>query len=201
MFVRGCLLSVSVLAIWLVACTTLPAQRPQVRKGFWANLGFGLDNVAWQCDGCPKRSQGSRSLVLRVGWTLNKKALLGVELNGSVIGQTPSFDSLDQQVRARVATIAASWYPSAAGGLFLKAGVGRSWWYNREQGTSTNAESAASAILVGAGYDLRVGRMISITPMLTLWGSLKADLKDGSTTDATNFRNTVAAFQVGATFH
>jgi hypothetical protein len=101
-----------------------------------------------------------------------------------------------------VATIAVSWYPSAAGGLFLKAGVGRSRWSsNRAQGTSTNAESAAGAILVGAGHDLRVGRMISITPMLTLWGSLKADLKDGSTTLATNFRNTVAAFQVGATFH
>src|ERR1044072_3591184 len=158
MFVRGCLLSVCVLAIWLVACTTLPAQRPQVRKGFWANLGFGLDNVAWQCDGCPKHSHGSRSLVLRVGWTLNKKALLGVELNGSVIGPVPSFDSLDLQVRANVATIAVSWYPSAAGGLFLKAGVGRSRWSsNREQGTSTNAESAAGAILVGAGYDLRVG--------------------------------------------
>ena len=51
------------------------------------------------------------------------------------------------------------------------------------------------------GYDWRVGRKISISPMLTLWSSTKADLRDNDVTVDTGFRHGGANLQVGITFH
>ena len=53
----------------------------------------------------------------------------------------------------------------------------------------------------GGGYDIRVGQKISITPMLSFWGSNKSDLEDNGTTVETGFRHTGATIQLGITFH
>jgi hypothetical protein len=43
--------------------------------------------------------------------------------------------------------------------------------------------------------------MLSLTPMLTLWGSTKTALSDGASTVATGLRHTGAMFDLGVTMH
>jgi len=200
----GAALDVGVTFHSLLGAKNPPIDRPQIRRGFWLGFGYGGGTIAWQCDGCSNQNHGAGSFVLRLGGTVSKKVLLGVELIGSsprAAGPLETFgpDSQFQGVTATYTAFTAYWYPDADGGLFLKSGVGTSSY--RQQTGSSTAASHAGVIQVGAGYDIRVGEMASLTPMLSLWASSKGDLKDGSTTVATGLRHNGATFQLGVTFH
>jgi hypothetical protein len=178
---------------FLLIGTTLTAQRPQTREGFWISFGFGAGNLSWECDGCTKQDHGGRTGFLRLGGTPSNKILLGAEINAWALDIGPA------DIIAGYTAFTVYWYPSATGGLFLKGGLG-SGYYER-QSASSRAESTSGAILLGAGYDIRVGRKISISPMLTLWSSSKADLKDNGATLDTGFRHSGGTLQLGITFH
>ena len=60
---------------------------------------------------------------------------------------------------------------------------------------------AGLGLLAGAGYDLRVGRNISITPAVDVWYGQPGDLTFGSETLARNWKHNVVDFTVGITFH
>ncbi|HEV8400300.1 MAG TPA: hypothetical protein VGQ18_10745 [Gemmatimonadales bacterium] len=184
-------------ARWFLLAALLPsslaAQNPQTREGFWIGFGVGQGNLAWSCDGCTDQDHGGPTGFLRLGGTPSKKVLLGAELN---------FWSLDfgaTEITAGYTAFTAYWYPSATGGLFLKGGFGGAI-YTRKTAAS-EASSPGGALVLGAGYDIRVGQKLSITPMLSFWGSNKADLKDNGTTIETGFRHTGGTLQVGITFH
>jgi hypothetical protein len=184
-------------ARWFLLAALLPAslaaQRPQIREGFWIGFGLGQGNLNWKCDSCVAQDHGGPTGFLRLGGTLSQKVLLGAELN---------FWSLDfgaTEITAGYTAFTAYWYPSATGGLFLKGGFGGAI-YTRQTGTA-EATSKGGAIVLGGGYDIRVGRKISITPMLSFWGSNKADLTDNGTTVETGFRHTGGTIQLGITFH
>jgi hypothetical protein len=58
---------------------------------------------------------------------------------------------------------AAYWYPMATQGLFIKAGAGYSV-LSADDGTGS-ASDTGFGLLGGVGYDVRVGRNLSITPV------------------------------------
>lgn len=180
-----------------------PAELPQIRRGFWLGLGYGGSNIAWRCAGCATHDHGAGSAVIRLGGTISKRVLLGAEMisTGRRLGPFESFgpDSAFQGTNTSYAALTTYWYPSVNGGLFLKSGVGASWY--SEQMASSKATSNGGVILAGAGYDIRAADMTSLTPMLTFWISTKADLKDGNTTLATGWRHSGVTFQLGVTFH
>jgi hypothetical protein len=180
-----------------------PVEHPHIRRGFWVGFGYGGGNIAWQCDGCPKQDHGAGSGFIRLGGTPSKKILLGAEFNasGPYAGPFERFgrDTLAEEISAKLGAFTMYWYPDAAGGLFLKGGLGVSS-YSREKG-SFKARSDAGALLIGTGYDIRVNSMLSLTTMLTFWGSTKADLKDGGTTRDTGFWHDGVTLQIGVTFH
>jgi len=201
--VRAQQLLPAVIAISCLASTPLASQHPQTRAGFWIGAGYGLGNIAWQCNGCSQQDHGGGSALVRLGVTASHHVLLGAELNGlgSGVGLFESFgvDSMNEKISSSYMAFTVYWYPHAEGGLFLKSGLGASW-YDRKQ-SSSESESRGAALLVGTGYDIRIGQMTSITPMLTFWGSTKADLKSGFTTLATGLRHTGATFQLSITGH
>ena len=184
-------------ARWFVLAALLPsslaAQNPQTREGFWIGFGVGQGNLAWSCDGCTDQDHGGPTGFLRLGGTPSNKVLLGAEMN---------FWSLDfgaTEITAGDTAFTAYWDPNATGGLFLKGGFGGAI-YTRKTATS-EADSPGGPLVLGAGYDIRVGQKISITPMLSFWGSNKANLKDNGTIIETGFRHTGGTIQVGITFH
>lgn len=171
----------------------LAAQRPQTRQGFWIGFGVGDGSLGWECDGCASQSHNGPTGYLKLGGTPSAKVRLGAEID------TWSLDFGPAKVTAVVAAFAVDWYPGASGGFFVKGGVGGSSYFRET--ASSNAKSSSGALLLGAGYDVRVGRNISLTPMLTFWGSGKADLEDNGAAINTGLRHTGATLQLGITFH
>ena len=133
----------------ILFATTASAQQAQTRQGFWIGGGLGYGSLG--CNGCNRL--GGVSGYLKLGGTLRQNILLGVETNGwtkSDLGQTLTMGNMSG---------AAYWYPMPANGLFIKGGLGYSILddgFNNESGFG---------LLAGLGYDVRVGRNLSITPV------------------------------------
>jgi len=147
----------TVLLITLAA--HLSAQRPQTREGFWFSVGVGGGSLG--CQDCDDRENGGAG-TLTFGGKLSNAVLLG----GSANGWTKSEDGATLTVG--LVAVEARFYPSAAGGFFLKAGAGIGS-ADLDFGSLTLSEKGAGA-LIGLGYDIRVGRMISLTPWLQWFG-------------------------------
>jgi hypothetical protein len=125
------------------------AQQAQTRQGFWIGGGLGYGSLG--CNGCDRL--GGASGYFKLGATLRQNILIGVETNGwtkSESGQRLTMGNMSG---------AAYWYPMPASGLFLKGGVG----YSVLDDGFTN--ESGLGLLAGAGYDVRVGRNMSLTPV------------------------------------
>jgi hypothetical protein len=166
-----------------LAASPAAAQHAQTRQGFWAGVGMGWGSFGLGCDGCDGLERtGSYSGYLKLGGTLRSNLLVGAELNGwtkSEDGATVEFGN---------ASAAAYWYPTVESGLFLKGGMG----YSR-LAADTGLDSASDGgwgLLAGIGFDMRVGRNTSLTPVMNYFrGSF-----DGGSAD-------VVQLGLGVTFH
>jgi len=130
------------------------AQQAQARQGFWIGGGLGYGSLG--CEGCTDRT-GAPSGYLKLGGTLRENILLGVETNGwtkSEFGARLTMGNVSGAVY---------WYPMTTNGLFVKAGAGYSM-LDADTGVGSGSESGFG-ILGGVGYDVRVGRNLSITPV------------------------------------
>ena len=54
--------------------------------------------------------------------------------------------------------------------------------------------------IVGAGYDIPLGRRIALTPAVNFWYGQPGDLKVAGTTVASNWKHNVIDFTIGVTF-
>jgi hypothetical protein len=130
----------------VLLATTATAQQAQTRQGFWIGGGMGYGSMGISCE-------GGISGYLKLGGTLRQNILLGVETTGwtkSEGGATLTMGNVSG---------AAYWYPMPTNGLFVKAGAGYSIM---DDGF---ANESGFGMLAGLGYDVRVGRNLSITPV------------------------------------
>jgi hypothetical protein len=138
----------------ILFATTATAQQAQTRQGLWVGGGMGYGSMGISCEGCPDFDrEGGISGYLKVGGTLRQNILLGIETTGwtkSEGGATLTMGNISG---------AAYWYPMATTGLFVKAGAGYSIL---DDGF---ANESGLGMLAGLGYDVRVGRNLSITPV------------------------------------
>ncbi len=151
---RTSLFAIPLLCLLLVP--PLLAQRPQTREGFWLNVGLGWASLG--CDGCDDRLGGAAG-ALSMGGTLSEKWQLG----GGVHVWTRSED--DVTLTVGLVSVLTKFYPSAAGGFHLMGGLGVAS-IDLEIGTESGRETGTGLIL-GLGYDIRIGRMVSLTPFWT----------------------------------
>ncbi len=145
-----------------LVCVLVPAamaQRPQVRDGFWFSIGVGGGSLG--CDECDDRTNGGAG-TLAFGGKLSNTVLMA----GSANGWTKSEDGATLTIG--LVAVEARFYPRTSGGFFLKAGAGIGS-ADLSFGSVTVSETGAGA-LVGLGYDIRVGRMISLTPWVQWFG-------------------------------
>ena len=153
------------------------AQRAQTREGFWIGFGFGYGSSSLSCgSGCSFTSDskgGGGAGYLKMGGTLSPKVLLGGEVNGwvkDVSGTTEEVGNVSAALYL---------YPAPASGFFVKGGVGFASYMLRNGGSSVSA--SGFGLLAGLGYDIRVGRKISLTPTGNFYFGSDGDLKDGGT--------------------
>ncbi len=186
--------SVSAFAILMIlGATTLSAQHPQERKGFWIGFGLGYGPFKPSCDGCGTvDSKSSFTGHLRLGGTLRPNVLLG----GDVVAWTKSESGVTDVGGNTTATV--YYYPMSQSGLFLKGGVGIAAFEESGNGKATGAGVGFTA---GAGYDLRVGKSVSLTPVANfLFGSV-GDIQSNGTTVVSGWKQTIIEFGLDITFH
>jgi hypothetical protein len=190
--------SLSAMAYVASGSVASAASHPQERRGFWIGLGGGLGSANATCDECEggDRENGATGYV-ELGGTLNEHLLLGGEFN------LWSKEQEGVTLNLYNASVTLTLYPQPSSGFFLKGGVGASFVDTeiRDGGTITVDLGTGLGLLAGAGYDLRVGRNISITPAVNFWYGKPGDLKVGSETIVRNWKHNVVDFTLGITFH
>jgi hypothetical protein len=117
-----------------------------------------------------------------MGGTLSQKVLIGVLIGGATTAWTNS-SGASLTVGTLVAAI--RFYPSATGGFFILGGLGVG-----TIGADITDFETGPAALVGVGYDIRVGRNLSITPF---W--------NGFAVNTSNADANVGQLGVGVTIH
>jgi hypothetical protein len=150
------------------------------RQGFWFNVGAGFGSLG--CEDCSGRD-GSYSGGLALGGAVSQKVVLGVGTNGwykSDNGVTVSAGTLTALIR---------FYPSSTGGFFLLGGIGAGT-VHLDAGIFGSATETGGGALVGLGYDIRVGKNISLTPY---WNGFAAK--------TSNFDANVGQIGLGLTIH
>jgi hypothetical protein len=167
--VRTFALTLTLLGFPAAAGWAQEADRPPVQhRGFWIGFGFGGGtNFA-------DFAEGNRAGVggyVRLGGTISQKFLLGGEAAGwgrDVGGSTFSESGV---------TAVALYYP-AGPGVFLKAGAGFAGWAVSTSAGSTTTTTTAGGFAgtLGAGYDLRIGTNLFLTPGLDfLYHTMESD--------------------------
>ena len=205
-------LNATLCLLLLLGTGTLSAQ---TREGFWIGFGLGWASISGGCDDVGSGTgfcdavgerQGAFAFNLMAGGTLSPHLRLGGEAYNFVgtrdfAGGTASPDST--LTIGNNLALALYYYPMVQSGLFLKGGVGTAWYVEGEGGGegSVDWSSFGLGFLLGAGYDLRIGRTTSLTPSFTFgWGG-GSDLKSQGIAVGQNWSHTFFSFALGLTFH
>jgi hypothetical protein len=175
----------AVLPLLLVFAVATPgsAQKPQTREGFWIGFGFGYGGLDITCDGCEVDRESGVSGYLKLGGSLSQNVLLGVQ----TLGWYKDIEGVDFSQGSLTGNI--WWYPSATGGFWLTGGAGLSR-LEVDAGPLGSESESGFAALGGLGYDIRVGRNISIVPS----GTWQFGFYDGGGAN-------VLQLALGITFH
>src|SRR6266702_8686454 len=140
-----------------VTAPTARAQYPQRREGFWIGFGLGYGSANVTCDTCVSGPRtGGVTAFLKLGGTPSRNLLIGGAINGwshTSGGATETIGNV---------TASLYYYPVAASGLFLSGGLGFST-YNVN--TSPSITGTGWGFTACVGYDVRVGRNVSLSPV------------------------------------
>lgn len=159
---RGQMVLRTLSLICTVALLTLArpaaAQEGPTREGFWWGFGLGYGWVHVGCDICDSDRSTSISGLGRAGGTINSRVLLGAEANG----WTRSEDEVDEYLGS--ITVVAYWYTRPGGNFHLKTGFGYAA-YRIDDGENALTSSGFGP-QIGAGYEFRLARSLSLAPYL-----------------------------------
>ena len=157
-------------------------QRLHTREGFWFSAGLGYGTIG--CNDCDGTRWNGFSGGLSLGTAITPRLMLGVGTTGftaDVDGVNLTAGTLDGRLRFYFTD---PQKPSAASGLHLNFGLGAGHVAvdgDREWGLG---------LMLGLGWDIRVGRNVSITPF---W--------NGFAMNNSNVDANVGQLGVGITIH
>jgi hypothetical protein len=145
------------------------------RRGFWLGLGLGAGGESYDL----RTGAGYSGVLyqptvsLRLGGTVSQQLRLGGEVLSWINEQGHAVESLSS------ALFVAQFYPASSLGLYLKGGlgIGRNA-IDFDDGFDVG--DTGFAALVGAGYELRLGRRFYLNPVIDLVGHSYSDRFGGS---------------------
>lgn len=174
----------------------LAGQHPQVRQGFWIGFGFGGGSAKFDCDSCgPTDAVNGITGFLKLGGTVSNHVLIG--------GETTGWSKEESGVTTGAANVSATlyYYPSTTAGLFLRGGVGFAA-YSVDGGSGNKLTGSGLGLTVGLGYDFRVARNFSLTPVINFSGGALGELQfNGNPSGITGASVSVAQLALGFTWH
>jgi len=181
--------------------TTLPAQRPQEREGFWLGLGVEYGSAGISCENCQFAGRASGiDGYLKMGGSITHQVLVGGELDVLSTGEDIKLPGLAANP-ATIGNLSAAiyYYPARKAGFFVKGGAGLGTFVQSDSGSSLHG--TGFGLLAGMGYDIRVGWTFSITPVIDAYYGHPGTLTLNGRQWFTSFNYTVVSAGVGLTFH
>ena len=143
------------------------------REGMWFSVGLGTGVGS---------GIGGQSANVALGWTLSPRVLVAAGSSDwrSALGDRNSvtLGTLDARIQ---------FYPEVAGGFFLTGGLGLGYFWVSDSGSRPDI---GRAIILGLGYDARIGENTSITFFVNRAAIHTADP-----------RGSIGQVGVGFTFH
>lgn len=157
------------------------AAQEATLRGPWLGAGIGTASAAVNCDICSGDRNGGLSGYLTGGFTLGRGLRAGAELAG--------WRDETAGVTQRLVLYGASiyWVPTPTASWYLKGGIGL---LNYRASTDDEDEdpitAGTGALQLGAGYDLRAGSRVWLSPFANLIVSTSGNLTSGNSvvTDA-----------------
>jgi len=127
------------------------------REGFWINVGLGAGSMG--CEGCDDRVTGPSGNLALGGSLGGGQVLLGLFVN--------SWTKSEDGATLTTGTVTGGFrlYPSHSNGFFFTGGVGVGT-VELDTNDFGSANDVGAGAMVGLGYDIRVGRAISVTPFV-----------------------------------
>ena len=184
---------VTLLAVLSCAAAAAQAQYPQRRDGFWIGFGLGYGSANVSCDNCASGARtGGPTVFLKLGGTPSRNLLIGASLN---VWAHPT-DSLTESMGNITASL--FYYPMTKSGLFLSGGLGFSA-YNLDSSPEVNG--SGWGFTAGVGYDVRVGRNVSLTPVVNYTYGALGDFDVPGIGTARGWKQNVIDVGLGVTFH
>lgn len=181
--------SLLVLLVLAIAALPLSAQASH-RKGFF--IGFGFGGGGGTVDNDENVDGGMGWITL--GGTVSPRVRLAADFEGMV----PKGDNSDFSLGT--STFSALYYPSVTSNFFLKGGIGAATV--TYTGAGPNGSGTGFGGVFGAGFDMMVGKKVSITPQLTFFGGSTGDIRDDDGTFVANdVHFGMAALSIGVVFH
>ena len=186
--------ALALLSVFFLVAPRAQAQYPQRRSGFWIGFGLGYGSANVSCDNCNGGPRtGGVTAFLKLGGTPSRHLRIGGAVN--------AWSHSDGTATERMTNFTASlyFYPEARNGLFLTGGLGFS---NYHIDSNPSYDGTGWGVTAGAGYDVRVGRSISLTPLVNyLYGDVGDVHLSGLGTSATGWKQNVLDVGLGVTFH
>ena len=180
-------------ALLLTSTTSLSAQRAAARHGVWVGAGVGLGSARLSCDICRIDRTGGTAGYLRAGATISKSILVGLEATGWY----KSKSDIDQLLGSLHAVVLL--YPKPASGFYLKSGLGISQFSAKDD--QDEVSSQALSVQFGVGYEVAMGRGLSIVPYANFLGSTGGDVRFNDTVSGLSANTSLLQFGVGLTLH
>ncbi len=170
------------------------AQYPQRRDGFWIGFGLGYGSANITCDNCVDSSRvGGITGFVKLGGAPSRNLLVGGAIN--------AWSHSDGSATETMTNLTASLYlyPAAKSGLFVTGGLGFS---NYHVNSAPSFDGTGWGFTAGAGYDIRVGRDLSLTPVVNyVYGGVGDVNEEGFGAVRTQWKQNVVEFGLGVTFH
>ena len=178
----------------VLATTSLAAQRPQTRQGFWIAFGLGYGQTVLSGSGLSGDAEGSYTSHIRLGGTLSRHVLLA--------GDVTAWGKEEGGVMTTVGNTSAivQYYPKAESGLFLKGGAGFSAILIDVSG-GVEPSGSTFGLSAGVGYDIRLARNFSLTPIFDFLYGGSRNLTDAGGTVYPSVASTLWTLGLGVTFH
>jgi hypothetical protein len=166
--------SLAVTATLMISPAAASAQEPpqglievpeSSRRGFWLGLGLGAGGESFDLSSGTGYSEAlyCPTVSIRLGGTVSQHLRLGGEVLSWINDVGPAVESLSS------ALFIAQLYPFSSSGFYVKGGlgVGRNA-IDFEDGFDQGDTGFAG--LLGAGYELRLGRRFYLNPTIDLVG-------------------------------
>lgn len=177
MHVRTALIGILLLlTITPVLSAQEDARPPIVHSGLWLSGGLGGGTTENDEGGPTSDEDSGPAGYFRMGGSVSQHILLG----GEVIGM--SFDRDGTDVSFANATFTLVYDPALPGGFFAKGGIGfASVMTSLDIGGGTfTTDDEGFGVTLGAGYDIRIGGNLYLTPNIDFLLQSYGDDRDAS---------------------